>query len=373
MELEEFLNSKPMSYQEINLERMPKAFNLIVDKYFPPKSCGNPKIVHIIGTNGKGTTGRFLAEIIRKNGFNVGHYSSPHLLKINERFWKNGDDVSDQELNQAFLQLKNELPDEVVQELTYFEFTTLLNLPLFKNMDYIILEAGLGGEFDATNVFQKDLTIFTPIDFDHQNFLGDTLEKIVTTKCNAISSKAILAPQIYDEVLEICQKIADKKGSRLYPFPKQSDNFLETNLKVAQFASRFLGMFDSQITNEVRLKGRLEKIKKNIIIDVGHNPLSAKAVLNHIPKNSILIYNSFADKDFETVLSILKSKIKKVEILEIDDERMVDLNELKNILEKLQIPYSIFAGKISKKEKYFVFGSFRVVEEFLKNYQNSEK
>jgi dihydrofolate synthase/folylpolyglutamate synthase len=92
---EKFINKKPMSYKKIDLQRMPDAFNIIEESF------DIPKIIHIVGTNGKGTTGRFIAEILLKNGFRVGHYTSPHILEINERFWKNGKYVSDNKLEQA--------------------------------------------------------------------------------------------------------------------------------------------------------------------------------------------------------------------------------------------------------------------------------
>ena len=129
-----------------------------------------PKIVHIIGTNGKGTTGRFLASCLHSLGYKIGHYTSPHILKFNERIWLNGNDVSDDILNNAHDELQTILTQEDSNSLSYFEYTTLLAMLIYKDCDYVVLEAGLGGEYDATAVFPKVLTLVTPIDFDHEAF-----------------------------------------------------------------------------------------------------------------------------------------------------------------------------------------------------------
>src|SRR3989338_5911451 len=126
-------------------------------------SLTTPKTVHIIGTNGKGTTGRFLANALCSMGVKVGHYISPHILEFNERVWLNGANATDAELEDAHVELQKLLSQSDSDSLSYFEYTTLLGMIVFKKCDFVVMEAGLGGEFDATAVFAKCLTLVTPI------------------------------------------------------------------------------------------------------------------------------------------------------------------------------------------------------------------
>ena len=117
-----------------------------------------------------------------------------------------------------------------------------------------------------------------------------------------------------------------------------------------------------------KLQGRYQKVAKNIICDVGHNPLAAKAILNEIKKENkkvILVYNSYSDKDFKQVLTILKPIIKHIEIIKCDDERIVDKKILEDTILKLQLSYKDFDIKNMDSSDYLVFGSFLVVEQFL--------
>ena len=203
--LKKYLDEKPLYYDEIDYTRMPRVYETI-------KSHFNiPKIIHMIGTNGKGTTGRFLASSLDSIGYKVGHYTSPHILEFNERIWLNGENVSDELLDKTHINLQNILTKEDAYSLSYFEYTTLIAMLIYKRCDYVVLEAGLGGEHDATAVFKKELTLVTPIDFDHEAFLGSTIEEIATTKLNAIDKNAIISSQKYKEISAIVKEISLKK------------------------------------------------------------------------------------------------------------------------------------------------------------------
>ncbi len=117
------------------------------------------KIIHIVGTNGKGSTGRIMATLLKESSYSVGHYSSPHILKFNERIWINGENISDKLLEENHKRLFKILGRDISRSLSYFEYTTLLAFIATQDLDILILEAGLGGEFDATNVVDKDLSI----------------------------------------------------------------------------------------------------------------------------------------------------------------------------------------------------------------------
>lgn len=373
-----FLDDKPLYYKEIDHERVHIAYGML------KPHITEPRTVHIVGTNGKGSTGRMIAYLAHKSGLMVGHFSSPHILKFNERIWLNGSDSSDEVLDAAHQKLFSILGSEMSENLSYFEYTTLLAFVVFEKCDLRVLEAGLGGEFDATNVCNKALSVITPIGIDHQAFLGESIEDIAGTKIRSIQNQALLAPQVYDDVREVARNIADEKGAKLY-FHKASSqrirelkviaqekswgNYLIDNASVALQALDILEIsYDVNDLLSLELFGRFYPLRKNIRIDVGHNPLAAKAIAKALDDEVVLIYNSLDDKDYEAVLRTLKPKVKRVEIIPIHSQRATTLSKIEKALEKVGIDYGYFEGKIDKDEHYLVFGSFYVVEEFLKRF-----
>lgn len=383
--LEEILDHKTMYYEKIDFSIIEKSYNLI------SKYISLPFVIHIIGTNGKGSTGRFLAHYLWKKSFKTLHYSSPHILKFNERIWINGKDSTDFELEFANKKIQEYLPLNLLEKLTYFEYTTLLSFILSDGLDYIVLEAGLGGEFDATNVCPSNLSLITTIDLDHESFLGNTIEAIAKTKMRSVDKKMIIGYQIHNEVYKVSklvkQELKDEFNKEIiiqriekfdkYKLNKKFANYLKTNLHLVIEALNELKIdIDLKLFDDVKLFGRCEKISSNITIDVGHNALAASVLLKEFENQKIvLIYNSYADKDYSKVLKILKPILKKIIILEVDDKRMVEKNRLIDICKILEIKLgSMDELKIlEKKEEYLVFGSFKVVEEFLKNKNYYEK
>lgn len=370
-----FLEDKPLYYKEIDHERVHIAYSLL------KPHIRHPRTLHVVGTNGKGSTGRMVAYLAYKSGLEVGHFSSPHILKFNERIWFNGSDSSDAVLESAHQKLFTILGKEMSESLSYFEYTTLLAFIVFENCDLMVLEAGLGGEFDATNVCDKALSIITPIGLDHQAFLGESIEEIAGTKIRSIQKQVLLAPQLYDEVVEVAKHIAEVKGAQLHlslcpaqritelemiAREKSWGRYLIDNACVALHALDLLEIsYDLNHLRSLELFGRFYPLTENIRIDVGHNPLAAKAIVKALEEKVVLVYNSLDDKDYEAVLQILKPKVKRVEIIPIESQRATTLSEIEKALEKVGIDYSYFESKIEKDECYLVFGSFYVVEEFL--------
>ncbi len=160
------------------------------------KRLNNPedalKVIHVAGTNGKGSTCAFLNSIILEAGKTVGLFTSPHLVKINERIKINGIDVSDEEFLRIFKKLKvllDEMQQEGYSHLSFFEMLFVLAVLVFKenNVEYAVFETGLGGRLDATNVIKKPLvTIITTISMDHMEILGNTIEEIALEKAGII-------------------------------------------------------------------------------------------------------------------------------------------------------------------------------------------
>lgn len=398
MSLAKFLDGKPLYYKEIDYGRIIRAYDTIKG-YLKPF-----KIIHIIGTNGKGSTGRFLAQILSQNGAKVGHYTSPHIFKFNERFWLNGEVASDEILERAHERLQALLSDEYKIKTSYFEYMTLLSAVLFEGCDYFVCEAGMGGVLDATNVFEKELSIFTPIGFDHTAILGNSLEEISRTKFEAMGKRAILNDEMNEISVAIAKEIASEKGATL-SFPREiltKENlneianyadkfnlpeFLRSNLTLAYAAAKILdSSIDIKKLGALSLRGRCEKIDLNLYVDVGHNELGAKAVAKKFSqeefsgKKLTLIYNSFLDKDFKAVLAALKPVIDGVLLYHYHCEGRELGGELINkALNELEISHREFKPsdmndiKEAKNGKiYLAFGSFHLAEAFLKEYYASK-
>lgn len=380
--LQEFLEAKPLFYDEIDLERMPKAYATVKDKLTVPK------IIHVVGTNGKGTTGRFLANALLQNNLNVGHYTSPHILSFNERIWLNGENADDLTLQNAHQRLLTLLTKEQSDALSYFEYTTFLAMLVYEKCDYVVLEAGLGGEFDATNVFEKVLSLFTPIAIDHQAFLGDDIAAIAKTKFRSMESDAILGRQPNGEVIAYFDEVAREKGCRavsmdtMLTTKEQQDistiaekeglaYYLQENLLLSLSALKFLGFSaDVKTLSRTPLFGRLTKLRDNIVLDVGHNLLAAQAIVKTLfGEKYTLIYNSYRDKDYINIIKTLKPIIEAVELISVDDVRVEQESALEAVIKAEDIAVSKFAT-IEQNKSYLVFGSFSVAETFLKQLED---
>jgi dihydrofolate synthase/folylpolyglutamate synthase len=378
MNLAAFLNSKPLFYDVIDYDRFPKAYQSI--QYH----LVIPKIIHLVGTNGKGSTGRFLATALHRSGKKVGHYTSPHIVAFNERIWIDGENVYDDVLEEAHQKLLMLLDGTVASQLSYFEYTTLLAMVVFENCEYVVLEAGMGGEFDATNVFPKILSIFTPIDFDHTSFLGSTIEEIASTKLRSMTTKALMGKQPHIESKIIARTIASDKNCTLLCIDGMASEaikekalqiaiknglseYLRDNLELAMAGFEVIG-FDAtqELFDQEALFGRLTRIAHNVTLDVGHNAQAASQIARHYSDQKItLIYNTYVDKDYREILSILKPIIETVEIIDVDEGRIVPRDKLETVLDDLGITFGVFEMICDDKE-YLVFGSFSVAEVFLK-------
>jgi dihydrofolate synthase/folylpolyglutamate synthase len=261
------------------------------------------KKILIAGTNGKGTTARALEQLCAVQGLSVGVYSSPHLLQFNERLRINGEDVADSLWCEAFAfieQLRGDI------ELTYFEFTTLASFYLLKQMqpDLCLIEVGLGGRLDATNIIEPDLSILTTVDLDHQDYLGPDRESIGREKAGVFRANkpaVIGETDIPQSVLNYSQDIQAQllcinkdyqfsitdagfhwQGvqSRLEDLPLTAAPL--QNIATALTALEALALLPSQkqaakVLAELSLPGRMQWLSKTpgILLDVAHNPQSA--------------------------------------------------------------------------------------------------
>lgn len=401
----EFLESKGQEYAPFD----PKRAHRIYAKLAPMLKLEHLKIIHILGTNGKGSTGRFITLGLLQCGHRVLHFSSPHLWHFRERFYRNGGDVSDEELEEAHRALQR---FGFVCEASYFEYATFLGLYLAQECDFLVLEAGLGGEFDSTSVLRAHLSVFTPIGVDHKDFLGADIESIAGTKLRAMGDNVLLAPQPYAQSSLIARAIAKERGARLcelgiiessaqlctqieafcacFGLESREENewwqayrayvarygyaeFLAQNLLVASFVWRFFGLrVDCGNLAVLDLRGRCEWLSPHILLDVGHNEECARALKSVIEQSFgqrrvILVYNTYFDKSVRHILALLKPCIQEVWIFPlVDNPRVIAHSDLEAILGDLGIVYRDFVREeMRDSQDYVVFGSFSVVAGFL--------
>ncbi|RDU60877.1 FolC protein [Helicobacter sp. MIT 14-3879] len=369
-----------------------------------PYLCLKSFNIHIIGTNGKGSTGRFIAQSLFESGFRVLHFTSPHLFDFRERFYLNDSIISHQDLESAHIFLQQL---DFIGEASYFEYATFLACVLAKKCEFLVMEAGVGGEYDSTSVLDYHVTIFTRIGIDHKDLLGNDLQAIATTKLLAAQGEIFTHFQ-EDDVLEMLANLTattrkigsihylTKKDisaqevrnlSQQYNFPY----FLQENLALANLVLCYINQHIAKANltqSRLNLRGRFEILNHHIMLDVGHNEMAAKAVLqeikNHIGREKfILVYNSYKGKEVAKILNIFKNSIEKIILFEVAHPRILEKQTMIKIIEKLSIPYSFFSlnqqnldylsknsiqSRISFLEstkKYLVFGSFSLIESFL--------
>lgn len=288
--------------------------------------------VHVVGTNGKGSTSTFLASLAQAHGLRVGLYTSPHFVDFRERIRINGLPIS----KQTCLTCAQELLAAGGETLTYFEFLTVLATQVFRTakVDLAVLEAGLGGAHDATSAVSMDMTLFAPIDLDHQAILGNTLAEIATDKAKAMQKgmPALSAPQ-QAAALAILQKTARERSCRLtLTGPEElppgtrlglAGAHQKTNAALALAAWRTMAKAHKIPSSQAKeqkgleqafIPGRLQFIPAgpefpDLLLDGAHNAHGitalAKAVHERSPLPSTIIFSCLGDKKMDTVLGML--------------------------------------------------------------------
>ena len=202
------LNKNGKFYIELGLSRIEKVLKLFNN---PQEDL---KIIHIAGTNGKGSTCAMLCELLKNVGLNVGLYTSPHILSYCERIKINNIDIKKEVLSKLIFKIEK-VSKENNTHLTEFEILTVAAFLYFKqeNVDVVILETGLGGRFDATNIVKKPiLTIITSISIDHKDRLGDTIQQIAVEKAGIIKENVPLVISKYNQGFEVIKNIAAQKN-----------------------------------------------------------------------------------------------------------------------------------------------------------------
>ena len=407
-------------YIDLNLKRINRLL----------KDLGNPHhflppTIHIAGTNGKGSTLSILRSMLKESGLTVHSYTSPHLVKFNERIR-----IKDQLIANKFLFEILNMTDKINknQEITFFEFTTAAAFLAFSKIkaDFLLLEVGLGGRLDATNVVPNVIaSIITEISFDHEHFLGSTLSKISKEKCGIIKNGIpVVTISQKNEIMKVIKEnclnknavlhLIDKKNFKVssnsfsfcldkenidIPIPNltgshQLDNcalstsclkVISKNFKKIEFKKSIKGIKSvnwparSQFINKGKLANKIDK-NYVIILDGAHNVSGAKAlskVLSSIDTEWQLIFGYLKTRKPADFLNELKSITQKIITTEITgQENSFSSKELFDIIQKKGMPvdksknlYEAIEIASQNKLNVCVCGSLYLAGEFLKNNQ----
>jgi len=372
---------------------------------------GNPqeklKCIHIGGTNGKGSTSNMLASVLQESGYKIGLYNSPHLIDFTERIKINGENC-DKEFVFQFIQKLKTLPEDILP--SFFEFTTIMAFEYFyqKKVDFAIIEVGLGGRLDSTNIIKPLLSAITNVQLDHQNILGNSIEEIAFEKAGIIKSNIpIISGDENGVVKNIIKGKADREGANYIDATQiisdlKSDlkgNYQEKNIKVVLALVDELKKLEIIISEENLKKGLLN-VHKNTnfigrwfefsqnpltICDTAHNQAGLEQVfsqLNAIPKHKHVVLGFVNDKKIDDVMALLPEN-SEFYFAKPSINRGRDPHEYEDLLIKAEIFYKIFDSVqdayLSAKQQstaedlIFIGGSNFVVGEFLeKNLTDKE-
>ena len=305
---------------------------------------GNPekkiKTIHIAGTNGKGTVSNYLTNIYHQNGYKVGTFTSPHLIDFRERITINGKWIPKEVVVDFYDGYKNAFSQLAP---SFFEWSTALALHYFhkENTDINIIETGLGGRLDSTNVIQPLLSIITTIGLDHKEFLGDDIKNIAKEKAGIMKEQTpvLLGPDI-TETLPVFEKISQEKEAPLHQTKASIiqeptlPTYLLQNWRTALEASSILStVFSVRIEDDpkkyLNIRGRWQVVqdKPKIVLDVGHNEQGVRAIVNQLDKESYdqlhILLGFSAEKEMDKILPLFP-KVATYYITKSTNERSAD-------------------------------------------------
>lgn len=372
---------------------------------------GNPQkkiqCIHIGGTNGKGSSSNMLASVLQEAGYKVGLYNSPHLIDFTERIKVNGKNCN-KEFVFEFIQKLKTLPEDILP--SFFEFTTIMAFEYFyqQQVDFAIIEVGLGGRLDSTNIIKPLVAAITNVQLDHQNILGDTIEEIAFEKAGIIKHNiTIVSGEENETVKNIIRKKAElEKAPFIDATTIQSHfssdlkgNYQQKNIRVVLALIAELEKVNVVISEKNIEKGLLH-VHKNTgfigrwfefskdpltICDTGHNQAGLEYVfsqLNSIDRHKHVILGFVSDKKIDEVMALLPEN-SEFYFAKPSINRGRHPEDYENLLREAKISYKIFDSvqeaylsakeRCTKEEMIFIGGSNFVVGEFLeKNLEISE-
>ena len=417
MDVEKYLQGFFAGTKDPSLDAM----RFFMDKLNHPEK--ELKFIHIAGTNGKGAVTEMISNILLNSGYKVGKFMSPHLIRYNERIQINNKEITNKEMEEIIIKL-----DPLVKEynskgkgnVTLFELETTMAILYFANKkcDIVVLEVGLGGLYDCTNIVYPIVSIITSIGYDHMKFLGNTLEEIAFQKAGIIkqNSKTIFMSQsesVDNVIIERCKEennklfLVNKEEIKNYSYTEEYQKFdykefknIEINLNgISQIYNACIALETVNVLKEkynikeeiirkslknVIHRGRFEKINNNptVIYEGAHNEPAIKNFINSVDmyyKNNKKVYiiSILKSKDYKTILKLLVKNDENIYIFTCgnDKERYTDAEILKDEAQKSGAK-NLFTMELEKAikmslEKYkdyiiFAVGSFYVYGDVIK-------
>ncbi len=402
-EVEEWLHSRIGSNFRSGLGRMQQAVDLL----------GNPEksypIIHVTGTNGKGSTIAFMRELFMGHGKKVATFTSPHIVSINDRICINGQPIADTDFIRLAEQVK-EMEKTLLQthdQLSFFELLTLIAFLYFREqeVDLVLLEVGIGGLLDTTNVVIGEIAVITSIGLDHQETLGDSIAEIAEQKAGIFKAgkKAVIA-KLPSEARLVCQKKADSLAVDLYQagrdFSMLNGNFLSSLANLSQLKIGLEGAYqqenaalalqtfllfmregkeavDEQVVRQALEKthwaGRLERIRPQIYLDGAHNLPALARLVEFIKEKEQegyrpqILFGALKRKDYQGMLAYLTEKLSQVELKVTGFDYQGSLDETDvtgyDIVPSYREFISNFEARAGAQDLLFVTGSLYFISE----------
>ena len=357
---------------------------------------GNPqnnlKTIHVAGSNGKGSTSSFIASILQEMGYQVGLYTSPHFVKFNERIVINGKQIEDEYVAE-FVSTHEKYIDE--HQLTFFEVTTAMAFKYFKVMktDYCVIETGLGGRLDSTNVLNPLAVVITTISLEHTNVLGNTIEEIAAEKAAIIKIGLKVFTGLLDsEAEKIVNEKCEETKSQLFPLkkfleqeektkirllknkmleinPPLKGDFQKSNASLAALVvAETFSVFDEKkfnagvqnVSKNTGLSGRYEIYSESprIIFDSAHNPEGVTNFLSEFRKEAsaynkrFLIFGAMRDKSIEEMVKKLGEFFDEILLAEIQYERAAKPEEIMELCKQLNIKSRLLDQPVNFIEEF---------------------
>ncbi len=373
---------------------------------------GNPhhgqNFIHVAGTNGKGSVSHFISSILQEAGFNVGLYTSPHLVDFRERIRVNGEMISEQRVVEFVEQHKDSVEET---QPSFFEWTFALALDEFRSMkvDLSVIEVGLGGRLDSTNVIDPLISVITNIGHDHQQFLGDTLEKIALEKAGIIKQgRPVIIGDMQPDLIELMRGIAKERQAVLIESQNLSlpEELMEMRpaykrrnaLTAAVTTGTLFSLLDIPLDDELIAKG-VQSVQENTgltgrylvvsetpktICDTAHNPEGVQALLEDLSKEAAesvhVVWGMVEDKDVGEVIGLLP-KSWNYYLCEPSIPRKMKVDNLESHFEdaglthincgNVEGAHEAAAKAANKDDLIFIGGSTFVVADFLSQLNNS--
>lgn len=382
------------------------------------RRLGNPqnsyRCIHVAGSDGKGSTSAIIASALRKSGYSVGLYTSPHILRFNERISVDGEDIPDGDIAELAGHLRH-LSDDMCESgmlCTFFEVTTAMAMQYFKDrkVDIAVFEVGMGGRFDATNVVVPDVSVISNISLEHTAFLGDTIEKIAFEKAGIIKEGAPSVTINQEPALGVISSVAAERNSRLVcvdpgaievrsntpngpefiylghrysvsiPGRNEAKNAalaIEALRALSEFEERIEPNLDAGLSS-VRWPCRLENLGNGFVVDVTHTRAGSEGLSSDVAEiygRVVLVFGILSDKDAEDVCRNLSRVARKVVVTQPSCDRAMGAEKVAGIMRRYVPDTEIRAtvGEAMERaaelreggEEVLVTGSFYMAEEAL--------